>query len=107
MALILVKYTTAVQNLLEADSAPPHDIYIIRNKPTWRFVKTDDIGLIVLAESNTDAYFLPARLNMSAQRFINRLPVGFQEAIDQLVPDVTRMTLADLVEDLIGTEIVE
>ena len=105
MALILVKYTTAVQNLLEADAAPAHGIYHIRSKPGWRLVSTTNIGLIALAEANPDAYFL-GNLSMGAQRFINRLPPQIQEAIDQLMPDATRMTLADLVEDLVGTEII-
>ncbi len=105
MAIILVKYTVAVQNLLEADDAPAHGIYHIRGKANWRLVSTTNIGLIALAETNPDAYFLPERLSMSAQRFINRLPAQFQEAIDQLVPDTTRMTLSDLVEDLTGTQL--
>ena len=106
MAIILVKYTAAVRNLLEADDAPAHGIYHIRGKPNWRLVSTTDIGLIALAETNPNAHFLPRNLGTSAQRFINRLPVAFQEAVDQLVPDATRMTLADLLEDLIGTEII-
>lgn len=105
MALILVKYTTAVQNLLEADDAPSHGIYIIRGKPGWRLVRTTDVGLIALAKENPDAYFLGS-LSMGAQRFINKLPPQIQEAVDQLAPDATRMTLADLVEDLVGTEII-
>ncbi|KKM80463.1 hypothetical protein LCGC14_1339630 [marine sediment metagenome] len=48
---------------------------------------------------------MPHRLSISAQRFINRLLPQFQVAIDQLVPDATRLTLGDLVEDLIRTEI--
>ena len=105
MVLILVKYTAAVRNLLEADDAPAHGIYHVLSKPNWRIVSTTDTGLIAQAAANPDAYILGS-LSMGAQRFINKLPPQIQDAVDQLVPDATRMTLADLVEDLTGTEIV-